>query len=169
VKAVPAIVRRLVVILFAYVAAAFAASVLFVPAYLLLDLAIGSTLRTSNDMLKFMGSAPEIIMFGTSAIALFAFVPAFLAIAVAERLARRNWTFYALAGGLAGVVANGVAGIFFLRWGTQAGRPWTFDPAAVLATLGGGVVGGLAYWLIAGRSAGGVRKAEAQPAPPAAD
>ena len=80
-------------------------------------------------------------------VAYFAFVPSAVAILAAELLRRRSWLFYAIAGAL---IAVGV--VVFMRGGADA-RLAT-DSRLTLAMIGGGMVGGIAYWLVAGRSAG---------------
>ena len=108
-------------------------------------------------------SIPFIALF----VAYFALLPAVVVLGITEILGRRDWLTYALGGGAVGIA---VAAVFW-----QAGRvPGTPDPAdfgfqqqidpalaspAFLGLLvGGGVVGGLAYWLVAGRLAGGWRR-----------
>lgn len=93
-------------------------------------------------------------------IANFAFLPALPVILVAELTGRRDWLFYALVGALISVV------VAALSWSLEC-PPWTEfrdstsatdslfgDPQFVLLLVGAGMTGGIAYWLIAGRSAG---------------
>jgi hypothetical protein len=85
---------------------------------------------------------------GVPFVALFigylAFFPALLFIAVAEALARRDWLYYALSGGGVALVIVGAALV--------AGGEGAAFPA--LSFVGAGLVGGIAYWLAAGRRAG---------------
>lgn len=72
------------------------------------------------------------------------FWPAAVAIIVGEFLGRSDWLFYAIAGG---VVAAAFAGLFY---GNAAQPDRSEDTAILLAMIGSGFVGGLAYWLAAG-------------------
>ena len=94
-------------------------------------------------------SVPFVALF----VAYFAFMPATVVILVAEVLERRDWLFYALAGAV-------VAGIF-LGFAHETGDA-NFDVTATnarLAVIGSGMVGGIFYWLSAGRWAGSWRRA----------
>ncbi len=76
-----------------------------------------------------------------------AFVPAMLVILVAEVAKRRDWLFYALAGGAIAAAAPLLIALFT---GPDRGAPTDF----ALMSLAAGMIGGTAYWLIAGRGAG---------------
>jgi hypothetical protein len=101
-------------------------------------------------------SIPLVALF----VAYFAFLPSLVAILLAEILSRRDWLFYALAG-----VAIGAA-VLGMRWlvsepslGGLGEEPAGLDPALrnpsfFLLAVAAGIVGGLAYWLVAGRFAG---------------
>lgn len=94
---------------------------------------------------SFVFSIPFVALF----VAYFAFVPSAVVILVAELLARRDWLFYAIGGGVVAAI--------FLAFLHQAADP-DFEVAGsgpMLAVLGGGIVGGFFYWLSAGRWAGG--------------
>ena len=94
-------------------------------------------------------SVPFVALFA----AYFAFMPAAIIILVAEVLGRRDWLFYALGGAV-------VAGIF-LGFAHETGDA-NFDVTATnarLAVIGSGMVGGIFYWLSAGRWAGSWRRA----------
>ncbi|MBZ9656478.1 hypothetical protein [Phyllobacterium lublinensis] len=71
------------------------------------------------------------------------FFPASVIILYAELTGWRDWLFYALGGGAVAIV------IIVWKWQPQTEDIGTF--AAILAT---GIVGGFAYWLVSGRSAG---------------
>ncbi|WP_419695236.1 hypothetical protein ACN2CC_00480 [Mesorhizobium muleiense] len=94
-------------------------------------------------------SIPFVALF----VAYFAFMPAAVAILVSEILGRRDWLFYALAGAVVAAVFLG-----FAHQTADANFEIT-DPRAVAAVIGSGMVGGIFYWLSAGRSAGSWRQA----------
>lgn len=107
---------------------------------------------------SFVFSIPFVALF----IAYVAGLPGFAAILVGEALAFRSWLFYALAGGGVGLIVpwyidsslaqdfNSVADA--LASG-PADQPST-NPRFLALMVASGIVGGLAYWLVTGRSAG---------------
>lgn len=114
-------------------------------------------------------SVPFVALF----VGYFAFSPAAVAILVGELSGQRNWLFYALAGGAVGLA------VFVLFWQVPAigldsgtGAEGTITTPRILSSLvGSGIVGGIAYWLCAGRSAGnwrssGERGSSISPGPP---
>ena len=76
-------------------------------------------------------------------------------IAIAEWYAVRSWIYYALCG-----VAIAVGGFAALHSQEVEGYPTILNDYALRAYLTVGLLGGLAYWLVAGRRAGG-RRADA--------
>lgn len=101
-------------------------------------------------------SVPFVALF----VAYFAFLPTLPVILLGEVLARRDWLFYALGGVFVGLA---IAALF---WGAalpivddpDAGAEPIYRDASFLALLvAAGVVGGLAYWLVAGRQSGAWR------------
>lgn len=83
--------------------------------------------------------------------------PAVVAVLISEMFSIRSWTYHAIAGAV------------------SAFAPWSLAPTGVDGAiftapqvLAGGVVGGLAHWLIAGRRAG-LAPVVAEPAPPPPD
>ena len=94
-------------------------------------------------------SIPFVALF----VAYFAFMPAAVAILVSEILGRRDWLFYALAGAVVAAVFLG-----FAHQTADANFEIT-DPRVIAAVIGSGMVGGIFYWLSAGRSAGSWRQA----------
>lgn len=75
---------------------------------------------------------------------------AFVGAAIGEWRGIRDWTFYALLG-----VAIAVVG-FFAQYQSEAeGAPTIVNNYALTAFLTSGFVGGLVYWLVTGRRAGG--------------
>jgi hypothetical protein len=87
----------------------------------------------------------------------FAFMPSLPVILLSEILGWRSWLFHALAG--AGIAAFVVLGFFGVDLGSQLGQ----NPRLALSLIGGGIVGGAAYWLVAGRYAGEWRARAARP------
>ncbi|MER9442506.1 hypothetical protein NKI79_14045 [Mesorhizobium sp. M0340] len=88
-------------------------------------------------------------------VAYFAFMPAAIAILVSEILGRRDWLFYALAGAAVAAVFLG-----FVHQTADANFEVT-NTSVMLAVIGCGMVGGIFYWLSAGRSAGSWRQISA--------
>ncbi|BCH30006.1 hypothetical protein MesoLjLc_19360 [Mesorhizobium sp. L-8-10] len=152
---VAACLFRFAVIVFGYAVAAFAAS-----AFLNL-LSLGA-LDWGQEELPWVvaGSVMVTIPVVALLIGYFAFIPAVPVILLAEMLARRDWLFYAIAGGMVAVVVVGYlwqasgplsdAGFA----GRNHGDPASLDAGFIMMMIGGGVVGGIAYWFAAGRWAG---------------
>ena len=103
-------------------------------------------------------SIPFVALF----VAYFAFIPTVPVVLLAEVLGKRDWLFYALGGT---VVAVAVLGMFWLASepiasgldlgnGQRAVDPAIRDPRFAAFLTGGGIVGGIAYWIVAGRFAG---------------
>ncbi|MEX3011750.1 hypothetical protein [Hoeflea sp. TYP-13] len=76
-----------------------------------------------------------------------AFFPAMIIILYSEFTRRRDWLFYALTGGAIAAIAPLI--ITVIR---STGRPTDFE--FLFMSIATGMIGGLAYWLVAGRSAG---------------
>ena len=85
-------------------------------------------------------------------VAYFAFMPAAVVILISEILSRRDWLFYALSGAVVAAIFLG-----FVHQTADANFDVT-DASAVLAVIGCGMVGGIFYWLSAGRWAGSWRE-----------
>ncbi len=139
---------RFALILVGYVAAVLAAS-----AFIHL-LFLGSAGFLEEDVRPLAGAAmlfsvPFVALF----VAYFVFVPSVIAIGLAELLGRRDWLSYALFG-----AAVGIAFIATASGNVEGGYDLTRTPVA-LGIVGGGMVGGIAYWLTAGRWAGSWRAA----------
>ncbi|RRI02708.1 hypothetical protein EH240_12025 [Mesorhizobium tamadayense] len=93
-------------------------------------------------------SVPFLALF----VAYFGFMPAAVVILIAEVLGRRDWLFYALGGAAIAVVFLGFA------HNVGDGDFDVTDNNVRLALVGCGMVGGIFYWLSAGRSAGSWRR-----------
>ncbi|ESX15694.1 hypothetical protein [Mesorhizobium sp. LSJC264A00] len=147
-----AYIVRFAAILFGYVVASLAASaflnVLFLasPGY-----APEHAHPTATASLYF--SIPFVALF----VAYFAFMPAAIVILISEILSRRDWLFYALAGGIVAAVFLG-----FVHQNADINFDVT-EPRAIAAVIGCGMVGGIFYWLAAGRWAGNWWQAATSP------
>lgn len=135
---------RCIIILFGYAVASLAASAFL---HVIFFAWAGFEPKDAPEltMASFVFSIPFVALF----VAYFAFVPSAVIILIAELLAKRDWLFYAIGGGIVATV--------FLAFLHQAADP-DFDVAGsgpMLAVIGGGIVGGFFYWLCAGRWAGG--------------
>lgn len=75
---------------------------------------------------------------------------ALVAAAISEWRRLRNWTYYALVG-----VAISLIGYLAQYSSELPGQPTIINNYALTAFLTAGFLGGLAYWLVAGRWAGG--------------
>lgn len=135
---------RCIIILFGYAVASLAASAFL---HIIFFAWAGFEPKDAPEltMTSFVFSIPFVALF----VAYFAFVPSAVIILIAELLAKRDWLFYAIGGGIVAAI--------FLAFLHQAADP-DFDVAGsgpMLAVIGGGIVGGFFYWLCAGRWAGG--------------
>jgi hypothetical protein len=98
-------------------------------------------------------------------LAYLAFLPTVVVLGLAEIFAWRDWLSYAIAGAAVALLVLGAA-----RYGLESrmilqdplATPPPEDllsgPAALLEALGAGLVGGMAYWIVAGRGAGTWRR-----------
>lgn len=144
---VVAYLLRCAVILCGYIAASLAASAFL---HLMFLAWAGFEPRDAQALAAgpFVFSIPFVALF----VAYFAFLPAAVMIVISEVLARRDWLFHALGGGI-------VAAVFLAFLHQEADPDFEVTNAATaLAVLGGGIVGGFFYWLCAGRWAGGWRR-----------
>ena len=138
---------RFAVILAGYVIASLAASAFLNILFLAhLGYTPANPEPTATASLYF--SVPFVALF----VAYFAFMPAAVVILIAEVLGRRDWLFYALGGAVIAIVFLG-----FVHNVGDAGFDIT-DTNARLAVIGCGMVGGIFYWLFAGRWAGSWRR-----------
>jgi hypothetical protein len=138
-----AYIVRLAIILFGYAVASLAASA-FLNILFLASLGYAPQHAQPAATASLYFSIPFVALF----VAYFAFMPAAIVILVAEILGRRDWLYYALAGAVVaaaflGLVDHAQETIFAVT-----------DTSAIMAVIGGGMVGGIFYWLSAGRWAG---------------
>lgn len=110
-----------------------------------------------------LGNAGVLALLTATHSAIFAFPFALIAIGVGELWRVRSWIYYVLVaiaislGGLAAVYLNEVPG-----------QPSIFNEYALGAFITVGIAAGLAYWLVAGRCAGGRRSGTKPPEAPKA-
>jgi hypothetical protein len=97
-----------------------------------------------------------ISFFATSFVGATAFVPALVLIAVAEIMRLRSLLYYAAAGAVVGFASYFGSDVELRLENTTDVAP-VFHPLQLAAAAG--IVGGLAYWLLAGRNAGRWREA----------
>jgi hypothetical protein len=156
------ILGRLFVILIGYVAASVAASAF-------LNLVTVGAIFPADELPTIVAGTFFTTLFVAPFVAYIAFVPSVVVILLAEFFGRRDWLTYALAGGVVGIV---VLGFFWQAAGnmydvadalTEAAQPLETrqqltDPFVAMLMIGAGMVGGVAYWLVAGRMAGDWRR-----------
>ncbi|MGE0500988.1 MAG: hypothetical protein AB7I79_04925 [Rhizobiaceae bacterium] len=140
-----AYLMRFLAIILGYAAASLAASA-FIHVFYLGSLGFG----TEEGPWVVIGSLVFSIPFTALFVAYFAFVPAIVAIFVAEMFSMRGWAFHAIAGGVVGAVVVAL----FRRASSAEGDVAAGDPRFALLIVGAGVVAGLVYRLVAGGRAG---------------
>jgi hypothetical protein len=102
-----------------------------------------------EDLAPFVFDGPiyAIVFVSGTFFAYQAFVPAFVAIMAAEFLRLRDWLYFALGGGAV------AAGAVFFGW-ERVDFPAGPDMLPISIAIACGMVGGLVYWLVAGRQSG---------------
>ena len=138
---------RFAVILFGYIVASLAASA-FLNILVLAHLGYTPANPEPTATASLYFSVPFVALF----VAYFAFMPAAVVILIAEVLGRRDWLFYAIGGA--------VVAVLFLGFAHRIGDSDfdVTDNSVRLALIGSGMVGGIFYWLFAGRWAGSWRR-----------
>lgn len=99
-----------------------------------------------------LSSAGTLSLLAATHSAIFAFPFALVAGIIAERRCIRSWVYYAIVGIL---IAFAGFGAEYLN--EVGGQPSIVNTYAARAFLAVGFLGGIAYWLVAGRRAGGRR------------
>jgi hypothetical protein len=110
-----------------------------------------------------LGNAGVLALLAATHSAIFAFPFALVAIGIGEMWHVRSWLYYVLVAVL--IALGGFAAEYVTEVG---GQPSILNNYAVAAFLTVGVLSGFAYWLFAGRRAGG-RRADAVPPAPTAE
>ncbi len=137
---------RFFVILFAFFVACFAAGL--VVAYGLLAPEFGKLTGANPDIwfgFLFLAAAAGIVT------PFYIFAPSVLIIFISEMFSLRSVLYYALMGALVGALAYMLSDVTARMQGTGTVVPMTQELQFMVS---GGIVGGLVYWLIAGRNAG---------------
>lgn len=99
-----------------------------------------------------LSSAATLSLLAATHSAIFSFPLALIAIILAEWRCIRSWIYYAIVGIL---IAFAGFGAEYLN--EVGGQPSIVNSYAARAFLAVGLLGGIAYWLAAGRRAGGTR------------
>jgi hypothetical protein len=139
---------RFAIILLGYLTASLAASAF-------INLIVVGLAGFTTDEAPFvaMGSIIFSIPFVALFVAYYAFIPSVGAILLAEIIGARDWLFHSLAGAVVSIVVIG----FFWR-AAEPGDVIAGDPRTAMTVIGAGLVGGMVYWLVAGRTAGDWRR-----------
>src|SRR6266478_3209418 len=151
-----ALIGRLFVIFFAFLAACLAAGMIVVGAVLfpeLSDLGSGGVDQ---------GALNIVLGFGFIFVSGFALLPAMIVALVTEAFSIRGALTYAIGGGLVGLACY----LGLVPFDTETLRFEGIVRRHIEIMTGAGIVGGLVYWMIAGRNAGGWRLPPRSPAPP---
>lgn len=159
------ILGQLLLILVGYAAASLVAS-----AFLHLIFMASAGFEAGETPVLVMGSIVFSIPFVALFVAYFAFLPAAVAIGIGEILGARDWLYYAIAGGVAGAAVVALFWFYVppsmdLEPGAAAPRdPLVENPYVLFTLIGSGLLGGIAYWAVAGRLAGGWKTRATLPA-----
>jgi hypothetical protein len=103
-----------------------------------------------------LGSAGVLSLLAATHAAIFAFPFALVAIAIGEGLSIRSWIYYVLVG--IAIALGGFGAHYLVEVGSE---PTIVNDYAIRAFLTLGFFGGFAYWMAAGRRAGGRRDDDA--------
>ena len=150
-----ALIGRLFVILFAFLAACLVAGSIVLAAVLFpefTDLGIGD----------FDPAINVVIGLGFIFISGFALLPAMIVAAITEALSIRSVLVYALGGAVVGAACY----LGLIPFDTDTMRFDGIIRRHLEIMSGAGIVAGLIYWMIAGRNAGAWREPRRPPAPP---
>jgi MFS family permease len=109
-----------------------------------------------------LGNAGVLALLAATHSAIFAFPFALIAIGIGELWRVRSWLYYVLV-----AVAISVGGLASVYLNEVPGQPSIFNNYALGAFLTVGIAAGFAYWLVAGRCAGGRRAGAKPPEAPA--
>jgi hypothetical protein len=99
-----------------------------------------------------LGNAGVLSLLAATHSAIFAFPFALIAIGLGEWLRVRSWIYYSIAG-----ILIAIGGFYAVSYFEVEGQPTIVNNYAIRAFFTVGFFGGLTYWLVAGRGAGGRR------------
>ena len=149
---------RALVVTAGYAGACLAAALVMLMVYAALGPA-RTAASGASDPLAALGSLYLWVKLAGLVIGLFALAPAAAVIAYAERHGMRSPVFYGAAGALSAILAaSAVFGLQFAAGAPLPRGPVSLAGLALLFVLPG-LCGGLAYWLMAGRTAGQAARA----------
>jgi len=143
-----ALIGRLFVILFAFLAACLVAGMIVVGAVLFPDLSDFGAGPVDE------GAMNIVLGFGFIFISGFALLPAMIIAAITEAFCIRSTLAYALGGGLVGLACY----LGLVPFDTETLRFEGIVRRHLEIMTGAGIVAGLVYWMIAGRNAGAWRE-----------
>src|SRR5450755_4683041 len=141
-----ALIGRLFVILFAFLAACLVAGMIVVVAVLFPEFSDLGSGPVDPDALR--------IVIGFIFISGFALLPAMIVVAITEAFYIRGALAYAVGGGLVGLACY----LGLVRFDTETMRFEGIVRRHLEIMTGAGIVAGLVYWMIAGRNAGAWRE-----------
>jgi hypothetical protein len=150
-----AVIGRLFAIFFGFIAACFVAGAVVLYAIFFPELSDVSSLDVDQ------GAINLVLGFGFILISGFALLPALIVALVTEAFSIRHILAYAVAGGVAGLCCY----LGFIPFDTVN---MTFNGIVrrhLEVMVGAGILGGVIYWIIAGRNAGGWRTPSPVPPP----
>ncbi len=151
-----ALIGRLFVILFGFIAASIAAGIVVVAAVLFPEFSDLGEGPVDPGVLDVM------LGFGFIFVSGFALIPAMLVAAVTEAFCVRGALTYAVGGGLIGLACY----LGLVPFDPDTLRFEGIVRRHLEIMTGAGIIGGLVYWMIAGRNAGAWREPPRPPKPP---
>jgi hypothetical protein len=143
-----ALIGRLFVVFLAFLAACLAAAIIVASALLFPDFSELGTGPVDE------GALNVLLGFGFIVVSGFALLPAMIIVAITEAFYIRSALTYAVGGGLVGLACY----LGLVPFDTDTLRFEGIVQRHLEIMTGAGIVAGLVYWLIAGRSAGAWRK-----------
>ena len=143
-----ALIGRLFVVFFAFLAACLAAAIIIMGALLFPDFGDLATGSVDEDALNIL------VGFGFIVISGFALLPGMIVVAITEAFYIRSALTYAVGGGLAGLACY----LGLVPFDTETMRFEGIVHRHLEIMTGAGIVAGAVYWMIAGRNAGAWRE-----------
>jgi hypothetical protein len=151
-----ALIGRLFVVFFAFLAACLAAAIIVMGALLFPDFGDLATGPVDEDALNIL------VGFGFIVISGFALLPGMIVVAITEAFYIRSALTYAVGGGLAGLACY----LGLVPFDTETMRFEGIVRRHLEIMTGAGIVAGAVYWMIAGRNAGAWREVPRKPRAP---